>query len=127
MTIICILILIILILLISSIFCIDHFSSINSLNIKYNSNNITTPNQLKKPKHLSLKEKINAELNNQPLSFQNQLYSMPVYPYVGPKQYCLNDSNCDMLTSKCNLFDRNIGIGVCTIKYPNKTAFDINY
>jgi hypothetical protein len=126
MTIICILILVILILLICSIFGTDHFSSINSLNIKYNANNVIIPNQLKKPNNLSLKEKINAELNNQPLSFQKQIYSMPVYPYVGHKQYCLNDNMCDMLSSKCN-FDRNYGIGVCTLKYPDKTAFDISY
>ncbi len=34
-----------------------------------------------------------------------------------------------MLTSECNhntnLFDRNYGVGVCTLKIPDKTVFDI--
>ena len=120
------------ILIICSIFSIDHFKPINSLNIKYNTNNIKIPNQLEKPskKELSIKEKIISELNSSPLGWQNQMYSMPVYPYVGSKTPCTNDSDCS-LTAECNhyrdIFNRNLGIGVCTVRNNNKTVFDIDY
>lgn len=127
-----ILLVILSILIICSIFSIDHFKPINSLNIKYNSKNVEIPNKLKKPskKELSIKEKIISELHSSPLGWQNQMYSMPVYPYVGPKTPCINDSQC-ALTTECNhnsdVFNRDLGIGVCTVRNSDKTVFDIKY
>lgn len=73
------------ILIICSLFSIDHFKAINSLNIKYNSKNVIIPNQFKKPskKVPSIKEKILSELSSSPLAWQNQIYSTPVYQSVG--------------------------------------------
>ena len=109
----------------------DHFKPINSLNIKYNADNIIKPNRLVKPtsNELSIKEQISAELKNTPLMFENQLYSMAVYPNVGEKELCLDNSDCSMLTAKCNhdIFDRNLGIGMCTLAVPDKTVFNIKY
>lgn len=127
-----ILLLILIIFVILTLISIDHFRPINSLKIKYNANNVIVPDKLvnktKKPT-LSIKEKIIAELKSSPLSFENQLYSMDVYPHVGEKQTCLNDNDCSTLTSRCNkdVFDRNSGIGMCTVKTPDKTVFDIEY
>jgi hypothetical protein len=127
-----ILLIILSILIICSIFSIDHFKPINSLNIKYNNKNIQIPNQLKKPskKELSIKEKIISELHSSPLGWQNQMYSMPVYPYIGKKTPCINDSHC-ALTAECNhnkdVFNRNLGIGACTVRNSDKTVFDIKY
>jgi hypothetical protein len=123
---------IIMIFVIFSLFSLDHFKPINSLNIKYNSEKVRVPNQLVKPskKKLSLKDKINAELQNQPLTFQNQIYSMDKYPYVGAKTACMSNDHCN-ITAECNkdtdLFKRDSGVGVCTVRVPNKTVFDINY
>jgi len=77
-------------------------------------------------KELSLKEKINAELSSHPLTFQNQMYSMDVYSGIGEKQLCKHDSHCSQLTSTCN-FKRDDGVGVCTLRIPDKTVFDIKY
>lgn len=126
-----ILLIILMILIICSLFSMDHFKPINSLNIKYNAKDIRIPNQLKKPTkvELSLKEKINAELINQPL-FQNQIYSMSVYPFVGPKTPCKTNEHC-AITAECNhdtdVFDREQGIGVCTVRVPDKTVFGIEF
>ena len=134
----CILILLIIltILIISSLFSYDHFKPINSLNIKYNSKNVRIPDQLKKPNkiELSLKDKINSELNNHPLTFKNQMYSMPVYPYVGAKKFCKKNSECP-ITAECNhdinfnhdFFNRDEGIGLCTVRTPDKSVFDISF
>lgn len=129
----CILILLIIlfIFIICSLFSLDHFKPINSLNIKYNAKNIRIPDQLIKPskEKLSIKQKINAELNSHPLTFKDQMYSTSVYyPFVGEKKLCKNNSDCH-ITAECNhnVFDRNSGIGICTIKVPDKTVFDIKY
>lgn len=62
----CILVLLIIltILIICSLFSLDHFKPINSLNIKYNAKNVRIPNQLEKPSKIkmSLREKIISEL-----------------------------------------------------------------
>ena len=130
----CIIVLLIIltVLIICSIFSLDHFKPINSLNIKYNSKNIRIPNQLQKPNKikLSLREKINAELKNSPLVWENQTYSIPNYSYVGPKTPCKTDSHC-AITAECNhdsnIFNREQGVGVCTVRVPDKTVFDIKY
>ena len=127
-----ILLIILMILIICSLFSLDHFKPINSLNIKYNAKDVRIPNQLKKPSkvELSLKEKINAELIHQPLRFTKQIYSASVYPFVGPKTPCKTDKHCH-ITAECNhntdVFDRKKGIGVCTIRVPDKTVFDIEF
>ena len=58
------------------------------------------------------------------------MYSMPVYPYVGPKTSCETNSDCH-ITAECNhdvdIFKRKEGIGVCTIRVPDKTVFDIKF
>lgn len=58
------------------------------------------------------------------------MYSNPNYSYVGPKTPCINDSQC-AITSECNLdsdvFNREPGIGVCTVRVPDKTVFDIEF
>ena len=123
-----ILLIILAIFIICSLFSLDHFKSIDTLNIKYNDNDVIVPEQFKKP---SMKELITSELSNQPLAFSEQLYSMPVYPHVGEKQICNKDTNCSFLTAECNkntnLFSRESGVGVCTLKINDKTAFDVSY
>jgi hypothetical protein len=127
-----VLLIILTILIICSLFSIDHFKPINSLNIKYNAKNVRIPNQLEKPSkiELSLREKINAELKNSPLVWENQMYSIPNYSYVGPKTPCKSDSHC-AITAECNhdsnVFDREHGVGVCTVRVPDKTVFDISF
>ena len=123
-----ILLIILAIFVLSSLFSVDHFKPINSLQIKYNSEKIERPEQLKKetPKKLSIKEKINAELKNHPLTFQDQLYSMDVYSGIGEKQQCKHDNECSYLSSNCN-FKREDGIGVCTLRTPDTTIFNIKY
>jgi hypothetical protein len=59
---------------------------------------------------------------------------MPVYPYVGPKKFCQNNSECP-ITAECNhdinfnndFLNRDAGIGVCTVRIPDKTVFDIKF
>lgn len=127
-----VLLIILTIFIICSLFSMDHFKPINSLNIKYNSKNVRIPNQLHKPSKmkLSLKEKINAELKNSPLVWENQMYSIPNYSYVGAKTPCKTDSQCS-ITAECNhdsnVFNRELGIGVCTVRVPDKTVFDIAF
>ena len=125
------LLIILIIIIICLTFSVDHFKPINSLKIKYNSKNSYVPDKLSKPTkiELSLTDKINSELSSAPLAWQKQIYSSDVYPHIGEKQLCINDSDCSMLTSECNhnLFDRNNGVGVCTLKIPDKTVFDIKY
>lgn len=118
-------------LIIIPVFSLDHFKTINSLDIKYNSSDIIVPNQLKKPspKILSIKDKINSKLKNQPLAFNDVLFSSNKYPYVGKKQFCLNDETCN-INSVCNydtIFNRDFGVGVCTLRYPDETVFNIKY
>ena len=128
-----VLLIILTIFIICSLFSIDHFKPINSLNIKYNSKNVRIPNQLVRPnrKELSLREKINAEVKNSPLVWEKQMYSMFTYPYVGQKQACKNNSDCNSLYTECNndsnVFDREQGVGVCTVRVPDKTVFDITF
>ena len=112
-----------------NLFCVDHMTPINSLQIKYNADKIRVPNQLNgknwdKPTE---QDKINAEIKSQPLEFNNQIYSFSRYPYVGEKQYCQGDSDCSQITAKCDPFDRKLGIGVCTIRDPDSTVFDIKF
>lgn len=112
------------------LFSIDHFKPINSLNIKYNSKDIIIPDKYTSLKNnkKSIKEKIISKLNSQPLHWENQLYTMPVYPNIGNKTYCNDNLDCNIV-SKCtkDIFNRNNGIGVCTLKYPDKTVFDIKF
>ena len=128
-----ILIIIISIFIICFLLSFDHFSPINSLNIKYNAKNIIVPDQLEKPtsEELSIKDKINAELSSHPLTFTDQFYSMNKYPFVGPKQQCTNKDNCQTVTSECTQlndpFSRQHGIGACTAINNDKTVFDIKY
>ena len=130
---ICILVIILSVLLICSLFSIDHFKPINSLNIRYNAKNVRVPNQLQRPNptEFSMRERINAELSSHPLTFTDQIYSMDKYPFVGPKQLCYHKADCQTLTSECTPIDdpfaRELGIGVCTIAVPHKTVFDIEY
>lgn len=127
-----VLLIILTIFIICSLFSVDHFKTINSLNIKYNSKNIRIPDQLEKPnkRKLTLREKINSELKNHPLTWENQMYSFNNYPFVGPKTPCKSDSQCS-ITSTCNydsdVFDREQGIGVCTVREPDKTVFNIKF
>jgi hypothetical protein len=116
------------------LFTTDHFKPINSLNIRYNAKNVTVPGQLEKlnPKELSIKEKINAELSGHPLTFKDQIYSMNKYPFVGPKKLCYNKEDCETISTECSKttndpFNREIGIGVCTISLPHQTIFDIKH
>lgn len=111
-----------------NLFCVDHFKPINSLQIKYNSEKIINPNQLKQKNdsEAEIKAEI-AELNKHPLQWNYQMYSMNTYPFVGQKQTCNQDSDCSQITSECNIFDRTNGIGACTIRNPDKTVFDIKY
>lgn len=128
-----ILLIILAIFIIFSLFSLDHFKSIDALNIKYNSKDIIVPDQLKKPseKKLSIKQQITSELGNQPVSFSEQLYSMSVYPHVGEKRICNQDSYCSYLTAECNkktdLLSRDSGVGVCTLRINDKTAFNVRY
>lgn len=132
MQVLCILLIILFLLIICSLMSLDHFKSINSLNIKYNSDNVKIPNLLKKPsnKQLSIQNQINSELSSHPLHFENQIYSSPKYPYVGFKTDCKDNTDCH-ITSECNhssnVFDRNLGIGACTVRNPHTTVFDISY
>lgn len=117
------------VLLLFVIYCtlsMDHFKPVNSLKIKYNNSNIIVPNKLTNMN--SKKLLIDAELKSQPLAFENQFYSMPVYSDIGEKEICLADKDCS-ISSKCdkNAFSRNTGVGVCTLKNPDKTVFDIKY
>ena len=128
-----ILLIILSIFIICSLFSLDHFKSINSLNIKYNAKDVIVPDHLKKPskKKLSIKQQITSELGSHPLYFKEQFYAMPVYPQVGEKRICNQDSDCSYLTSECNkntdLFSRDSGVGVCTLRINDKTAFDVRY
>ena len=128
-----ILVIIVSIFIICSLLSLDHFKPINSLNIKYNAKNVIVPNQLKKPtkSELSIQEKINAELSSHPLQFNEQIYSMNKYPFVGPKQLCFEKGDCETIISECtklnNPFSREFGIGACTTAVPDKTVFDIKY
>lgn len=132
MQLICVLLVILSIFIICSLFSMDHFKPINSLNIKYNAKNVRLPNELKQNKHdLSLKQKILSELKSSPLGWQNQMYSNFKYPYVGAKTPCTDNSQCN-ISSECNydddnIFNRESGIGVCTLKVPDKTVFNIKY
>ena len=119
---------ILILLVVVSIISCDHFKPINSLKIKFNSKNVIEPNKLKQenPVKLSLKEIINSELSSHPLKWEDQMYSMPVYPYVGYKEECKNDSDCSMYSSKC-LKDSNYSTNYCTLRIPDKTIFDISY
>ena len=112
-----------------NLFFIDHLTPINSLQIKYNADKIRVPNQLngKNWDVQTEQDKINAEIKNQPLEFNNQIYSFSRYPFVGEKQYCKNDSDCSQITAKCDPFDRDLGVGVCTIRQPDSTVFDIKF
>lgn len=128
-----ILLIILAIFIICSLFSLDHFKSIDALNIKYNAKDVIIPDKFKNPseKKLSIKQQIISELSNQPLSFSEQLYSMSVYPHVGEKRICNKDSDCSYLTAECNkntdLFSRDSGVGVCTLRINDKTAFDVSY
>lgn len=119
-----ILLIILSIFIICSLFSLDHFKSIDSLNIKYNAKDVIIPDKLKNPseKKLSIKEQITSELGNQPIAFSTQLYSMPVYQHVGEKRICNQDTDCSFLTAECNkntnLFSRDRG--VCTLRINNK-------
>ena len=119
-------------LIICSLMSLDHFKSINGLNIKYNSHNVKIPNLLKRPSNqkLSMQNQINSELSNHPLHFENQIYSSSKYPYVGFKTPCIDNENCH-LSAECNkssnVFNRDLGIGVCTVRTPNTTAFNVSY
>lgn len=118
------------VLIVISLITVDHFKPINLLNIKYNAEDVKIPFKLQKmsPKKLSIKEEINSRLDSQPLAWQNQMYSIPNYPYVGPQSLCIDNNQCN-ITSECNkdVFDRSLGIGLCTIKDPNTTVFGIKY
>ena len=111
-----------------NLFCVDHFEPINSLQIKYNADKIIHPNKFK---NINKSEsKINSplsELNKHPLEWNNQMYSMNTYPFVGQIQKCKVNSDCSQITSKCDIFDRKNGIGHCIIRNPDKTVFDIQY
>ena len=124
-----ILLIILVVFVICSMLSVDHFKPINSLKIKYNAEKVERPDQYKNPlpKELSLKEKINAELSSHPLTFKNQMYSMDVYSGIGKKQSCEYDSYCSQLTSTCNFKSEEDGVGVCTLRTPDKTVFDIEY
>lgn len=119
---------VLIIILFCLIFSVDHFKPINSLNIKYNSKNIILPDQLTTNKNNTIKNQIISELKSQPLTWEKQLYTMPVYPYIGNKTYCNNNTDCNAV-SICykDFFDRNNGVGVCTLKIPDKTVFDISF
>jgi hypothetical protein len=118
---------------ICSLFSLDHFKSINSLNIKYNEKDVYIPNQLKKPTKdkLSIKEQITTELGSHPLSFKEQIWAIPNYPFVGEKKLCSKNSDCNYLTAECNkntdLLSKESGLGVCTLRINDKTVFDVKY
>lgn len=111
----CAILFILLLIYICSILLVDNMTPINNLKIKYNKPDVIYPEVFIPT--LDLKT---TELNKQPLYFENQLYSMDKYPYVGNKQNCMNDSDCSQITSECTH-------GTCTFKNPHKTLFDINY
>ena len=56
------------------------------------------------------------------------MYSTPVYSYVGQKTPCINNEQC-AISAECNhdILDRNSGIGICTLRIPDKTVFNIKY
>ena len=124
-------------LLLLCLFGLDTFISLENmkyLNIKYNAKNVTIPLQLTKPD--DNKEKLNSRLDSQPLRFPKQLYNIGFnYPYVGELQSCDIDADCSQITAKChkpfiiNNDDkkRNTDIGVCTLRVPDKTVFDISF
>lgn len=124
-----ILLIILFIFIICSLLSFDHFKPINSLNIKYNSKDIRIPNQLKKLSkiELSLKEQINSQLKNNPLGWEDQMYPISKYSYVGPKTLCNNNSDCAITAECTDVFNRDLGIGVCTVRVPDKTVFDIKF
>lgn len=124
--IIAIIILILLIIFIINLFCIDHMTPINSLQIKYNNPSVLIPDQLEKNDRTE-NENINSALKNQPLEFNNQIFSFSKYPFVGEKQFCENDSDCSQITAKCNFIDKSSNIGVCTLKEPSNTVFNIDF
>lgn len=133
MKVLCILLIILFLLIICSLMSIDHFQSINSLNIKYNSDNVKIPNLLEKlpQKSLSIKDEINSKLSSHPLHFEKQIYSSAKYPRVGFKTHCYSNNDCGSLTSECdhssNVFNRELGIGACVLREPNETAFNVSY
>ena len=105
----------------------DHFSNINGLKIKYNSDNIIKPNELDNPSNNcetninnKLQEAINSELSSQPLSWDNQMYSFDKYPFVGQKQSCNTNNDCSQISSKCQN-------GECILKNNNTTVFNVKY
>lgn len=118
-------ILILLLIYIINLFCVDHFKPINSLQIKYNNDKIIIPNQLKKENNTN--SKLISEINKHPLQWNNQMYSMYTYPFVGSEQTCKVDSDCSQITSECKILDEKKNKGVCVLKNPNKTVFDIKF
>ena len=126
----CIFLILIMLLFLISLFRIDHFKSINSLPIKFNSKKIINPDKyMSKPlsKSEKLQQDISAELSSQPLTFQNQLYTFDKYPHVGEKQLCKTNSDCSQITAKCKGIDAATGIGVCVLDNNEQTLFDITY
>ena len=125
------------ILLLLCIFGVDRFISLEKmkdLNIKYNSKDVIIPFQLSKPKDNN--EETNSKLENQPLRFPKQLYNIGFnYPYVGELQSCNTDADCSQITAKChkpfyinyNDKKRNTDVGVCTLRIPDKTVFNISF
>ena len=98
---------ILLILIIIPCYCIDHFTNVNGLNIKYNK--YTVPGDLEEKKE-NKKNELRELLENQPLAFENQIYSSPKYPYIGPKTKCDKNSDCEISAycadnKICNLID----------------------
>ena len=128
-----ILIIVLSIFLISSLLSLDHFKPINSLKIKYNSKNVIVPKKLKShnKNELSLIDKVNSELSNHPLTYNEQIYSIKKYPFVGAEKLCKENNDCETINSICEInddpFSRKSGIGTCVISTPNKSIFDIKY
>ena len=116
---------ILLLIYIINLFCVDHFKPINSLKIKYNNDKILIPNQFKQSNY-SESEPI-AEINKHPLQWNNQLYSMHTYPFIGTKQKCKVNSDCSQITSECKILDNKKNEGICILKNPTKTVFDIKF
>ena len=112
-----IIIIALLFLYIINLFCVDHMTSIHNLKTKYNrpKNNLSNQLNSKTLNKNSLQDKINTELKNHPREL-NQLNSHSKYPYINEKQ---NDYK--------SIFDRDFGVGVCTIREPNTTVFDIKF
>ena len=112
---ICILIIILGIFLICSLLSVDHFSSINQLNCKYNSKNIY---EFEKPseKTLSMQDKINQELSSHPLTLNNN----------SSNQYYNYNDDQNILSNKKlnNSFGRQYGIGSHTATMSDKQIFN---